>query len=224
MDAEAIATRRVDRNHFILSKGHAAPALYAAFAAIGLIRPEELLTLRVLGSRLQGHPDRSVFPEVEMSTGSLGQGLSAGLGLAWQMTRQRATGQIYVVVGDGELDEGQVWEAIGYAGAHRTGNLTVMVDANGVQNDGFVKDVLDLRPYPPKLEAFGWKVLEIDGHDHHAITGALDEADRTFDQAVAIVAHTVKGHGVSFMEHNPSWHSHGISDEQLATALAEVMA
>ena len=213
-----------DRDHVILSKGHAVPALYAVLAECGLIPREELNTLRQFGSRLQGHPDRTRLPAVEMSTGSLGQGLSVGVGLAWAATQSRSPSRSFVILGDGELDSGQVWEAIGFAGAHRLGNLVAIIDANGIQNDGPVPDVLDLRPYSPKLEAFGWAVREINGHDIPELTAAFDWAVSSTPgpRPRAILAHTVKGQGSSFMENQPSWHSHSLTAEQLQAALSEV--
>lgn len=223
IDAAALIEDRTPRNRVILSKGHAAPALYAAFAATGVIAPEELATLRQLGSRLQGHPDRAMLREVEMSTGSLGIGLSAGVGLAWHLQQNAEPYGVYVILGDGELNEGQIWEAVSFAGAHALRPLVAIVDANGAQNDGRVEDVLDLRPYAGKFEQFRWSAREIDGHDQAAILEALDWADAAAGPAV-IVAHTHKGKGVSFIEDKPDWHSHTISVEQLALATAEVLS
>ena len=224
IDPTALLEDRLDRNHFIMSKGHAAPALYAALAGIGAIERSELSQLRQLGSRLQGHPDRTRLPSVEMSTGSLGQGLSVGAGLSWQMRRQGLSGRVYVLIGDGELDEGQVWEAVALSGVLRLGHLLAIVDANGIQNDGRVEEILDLRPYPQKFQAFGWKVKEIDGQDHSEIFAALEWAEAEQLQPSMILAHTTKGSGVSFMEDQPAWHSHGLTDEQLSIAIAELTA
>ncbi len=224
IDPTALLAGRLDRNHLILSKGHAAPALYAALAGIGVIERSELSELRQLGSRLQGHPDRTRLPAVEMSTGSLGQGLSVGVGLSWQMRRERLPGSVFVVVGDGELDEGQVWEAIALGGVLKLGRLVVIVDANGIQNDGRVEDILDLRPYPQKFTVFGWKVREIDGQDHSEILAALEWAEAEERQPSMILAHTKKGSGVSFMENQPAWHSHSLTREQVNVAIAEVTA
>lgn len=222
VDTKALLEDRPGRNHVILSKGHAAPALYAALAGIGAIDRGELKQLRQLGSRLQGHPDRSRLPCVEMSTGSLGQGLSVGAGLAWEMRRQHLPGSVFVIVGDGELDEGQIWEAIALAGVHKLARLVAIVDANGIQNDGRIKDILDIRPYPAKFRAFKWRVREIDGQAHEEILAALDWAETADPRPSAIVAHTTKGSGVSFMEDRPEWHSHGLTREQLVTALEEL--
>ena len=224
MDREAILEDRPDRNHFILSKGHAAPALYAALVGAGVIKREELAGLRQLGSRLQGHPDRSRLRAVEMSTGSLGQGLSVGAGLAWQLRQQGSKGTTFVLLGDGELDEGQIWEAIGLAAAQRLTNLVALVDLNGIQNDGRVEDILDLRPYPEKFRAFGWRAREIDGQAHDQILAALDWAESPGTHPAVILARTTKGSGVSFMEDRPEWHSHGLSWEQLVSAVQELEA
>lgn len=215
---------RPDRDRVILSKGHAAPALYAALAEIGLLPREELSTLRKLGSRLQGHPDRTRLPEVEMSTGSLGQGLSVGVGLAWWYRACGYKGHVYVIVGDGEMNEGQIWEAVAFAGAHRLANLIAILDANGLQNDGPVAEILDMRPYAPKIQAFDWDVKEIDGHDAGALIRALDWArsEAPGEKPRFIIAHTVKGKGVSFMENRPEWHSHSISSIEYDKALREV--
>lgn len=223
VDVDRLKAGELVRDHVILSKGHAAPALYAAFAAFGIIPREELSTLRRLGSRLQGHPDRSRLPEVDMSTGSLGQGLSVGAGLAWWLDRQQEPALSFVVLGDGELDSGNVWEAIALAGVRRLRRLVAIVDANGVQNDGPVREILDLTPYRPKLEAFGWAVREIDGNDIEQIVAAIDWARQDPSPAPhAIVAATVKGKGVSYMEGRHEWHSHALSDEQYQQAVAEL--
>jgi transketolase len=219
---KALLEDRPERNHVILSKGHAAPALYAALAGIGVIDRPELKQLRQLGSRLQGHPDRLRLPCVEMSTGSLGQGLSVGAGLAWEMRRRHLSGTVFVVVGDGELDEGQIWEAIALAGVQKLSRLVAIVDANGIQNDGHVKDILDIRPYRAKFRAFNWRVREINGHDHEEILAALDWAEIAEPQPAMILAHTTKGSGVSFMEDRPEWHSHGLTYDQLVTAVEEL--
>ena len=218
--------RRNSRDHVILSKGHAAPALYAALAEAGLIAHEELKTLRQLGSRLQGHPDRTRMPEVEMSTGSLGQGLSVALGLALALARRDEPHRSYVILGDGEMNSGQTWEAILFAGANRVDRLVAIIDANGIQNDGPIEEILNIKPYAPKLAACGWAVTEIDGHDIDAIAVALDWAssDRPGDKPRMIVANTKKGHGVSFITGRVDWHSHALSDEQYRAALAEVGA
>lgn len=212
------------RDRVILSKGHAAPALYAALAAVGLIPREELKTLRQLGSRLQGHPDKSRMVEVEMSTGSLGQGLSVSLGLAVAIARQATPHYSYCILGDGEMNSGQVWEAIMYAGVHKVDRLVAILDANGLQNDGSVADIMELRPYQPKLEAFGWAVMEVDGQDMASVVEAVDWAssDAPGARPRMIIANTTKGAGVSYMAGRADWHSHTITDDQLAAGLQEL--
>ncbi len=213
------------RDHVILSKGHAAPALYATFAEVGMIPEAELLTLRQLGSRLQGHPDRTRLPEVEMSTGSLGQGLSVSLGIALALKLRNEPFYSYAILGDGEINSGQIWEAIAYAGAHKVSRLVAILDANGIQNDGRIEEVLELRPYAPKLEAFGWAVREFDGQNMAEVVNAVDWAssDAPGDKPRFLIAHTTKGAGVSFMSDRADWHSHTINDEQLKAGLKEVM-
>lgn len=218
--------RRNSRDHVILSKGHAAPALYGVLAETGLIPKEELKTLRQLGSRLQGHPDRTRLPEVEMSTGSLGQGLSVALGLALALTYREEPHHSYAILGDGEMDSGQVWEAILFAGAHKVDRLVAIIDANGIQNDGPVEDILNIKPYAPKLVATGWAVTEIDGHDLKAVVDAVDWARSELPGAKPrmIVANTKKGAGVSFMTGRVDWHSHALTEEQYRQAMSEVQA
>lgn len=213
-----------DRDHVILSKGHAAPALYAALATQGIIPAEELTTLRQLGSRLQGHPDRTRLPSVEMSTGSLGQGLSVGVGLAWRIKVQKRRGRVFVILGDGEMDSGQVWEALALAGVLRLSNLVAVIDANEIQNDGLVSSVLDIRPYGPKLAAFGWHAREIDGHNLTELVDSLDWSTSSVpgETPRCLIAHTVKGCGVSFMEGKAAWHSHALTQEQFDLAIKEV--
>ncbi len=215
---------RPDRDHVILSKGHAAPALYAALAEVGLVDREELGTLRQLGSRLQGHPDVTRLAAVEMSTGSLGQGLSVGVGMAWRLRATGGAGRVFVILGDGELDSGQVWEALSLGGVLGLENLVAIVDANEIQNDGPVAGILDLRPYGPKLQAFGWAVREANGHDTGELVAAMDWA-RSGEPGArprCVIAHTVKGRGVSFMEGRPEWHSHALTLEQYERAVEEV--
>ncbi len=214
----------VGRDRVILSKGHAAPALYGALAEVGLLDRRELLTLRKLGSPLQGHPDRTRLPAVEMSTGSLGQGLSVAVGLGWWYRATGLRGRIYVVLGDGEMNSGQTWEAIILAGVKKLDNVTAILDANGIQNDGPVAEVLEMRPYDVKVRTFGWTAQTIDGHDPAALIDALDWA-RSAQPGPAprfIVARTVKGRGVSFMENRHQWHSHSLTEEEYRKALEEV--
>ncbi|NLC07670.1 MAG: transketolase [Syntrophomonadaceae bacterium] len=211
-----------ERDRFILSKGHAAPVLYAALAERGFFPVEELLTLRKLGARLQGHPDFRKVPGVEMSTGSLGQGLSAANGLALAGRLDQRNYRVYVLIGDGESEEGQIWEAAMLAAHYRLDNLVAILDYNGLQIDGPVKEVMSLEPVAGRWQAFGWAVQEIDGHDFSQILGAFAQARRTNGQPSLIVAHTIKGKGVSFMENQVGWHGTAPNQEQVAQALAEL--
>lgn len=213
------------RDRFILSKGHAAPALYAALAHTGYFPIEELLTLRKLGTRLQGHPDCRLLPGVEVSTGSLGQGLSIAAGMAAGLKLDGTDQTVFTLLGDGECQEGQVWEAAMFAAHRGLDNLVAVVDRNGLQIDGATEDVCDPGDVALKFSAFGWNAVEVDGHDIEAVLGALQaaKADRSGKPSV-IVAHTVKGKGVSFMENQAGWHGKAPNAEQLAVALAELGA
>lgn len=211
-----------DRDRFVLSKGHAAPVLYAALAERGYFPVDELGTLRKLGSRLQGHPDMKKLPGVEMSTGSLGQGLSAANGMALAAKLDGKDYRVYVLLGDGEIQEGQVWEAAMAAAHYKLDNVTVIVDFNGYQIDGPVTEVMNPEPIAAKWWAFGWRVLEIDGHDMRAILTALNEARATEGRPTVIVARTVKGKGVSFMEGQVDWHGKAPKEDQVRAALAEL--
>ncbi|MFZ5592517.1 MAG: transketolase [Bacillota bacterium] len=210
------------RDRFVLSKGHAAPVLYAALAERGFLPVEELNTLRKLGSRLQGHPDMKKLPGVEMSTGSLGQGLSAACGMALAGKLDGAGYRVYVLLGDGEVQEGQIWEAAMAAAHYRLDNLTAFLDYNGLQIDGHIRDVMSPEPLADKWRAFGWHVQEIDGHDIPAILAAVNQAHRVQGRPQMIVARTVKGKGVSFMENQAGWHGNAPNAEQVARALAEL--
>jgi transketolase len=214
-----------DRDRFILSKGHGCPALYAAYAEAGYIDRGLLSTLRKLGSPLQGHPDRRMLPILEASTGSLGQGLSIGIGAALAARLDRRGYHTFVMVGDGEIQEGQIWEAAMFAGFHKLDNLTLIVDYNQQQLDGWLKDILDPAPVAEKFRSFGWDIMEIDGHDMRQCVEALrisrDDRDGT---PTAIVARTVKGKGVSFMENNVEWHGVAPKPEQVEAALRELKA
>lgn len=208
-----------DRDRLVLSKGHAAPALYAALAERGFFPREELLSLRKFGSRLQGHPDMKRTPGVEMSTGSLGQGLSAANGMALRAKLDGKDYRVYVLLGDGELEEGQIWEAA-MTSVHRgLGNLTAFVDYNGLQIDGPISDVKSVRSIAGRFASFGWNVIEIDGHDIEAIVSAIEEARGVTDRPTAIIAHTLKGRGVPFMEGQVEWHGKAPSREQAREAL-----
>lgn len=211
-----------DRDRLVMSKGHGAPALYATLAEAGYFPVEWLSTLRRLGSPLQGHVDMRRTPGVECSTGSLGQGLSIAVGMALAARLDGRDYRVYAILSDGECQEGQTWEAAMFAGHHRLDNLTAIVDNNGCQLDGFICSILNLDPFPSKWQAFGWHTLEVDGHSFPELLAALEEARSTKDRPTAIVAHTVKGKGVSFMENNNEFHGKAPTPEQTARALEEL--
>lgn len=211
-----------DRDRFVLSKGHAAPVLYAALAERGYFPVEDLMTLRKLGSPLQGHPDMKKLPGVEMSTGSLGQGLSAANGMALAAKLDDRDYRVYVLLGDGELQEGQVWEAAMAAAHYGLDNLTAFVDFNGLQIDGPVTEVMSPLPLPEKWRAFGWEVIEIDGHDVEQIIEAVAKAKNVKGRPTVVIAETVKGKGVSFMEAEVDWHGTAPKDDQKEQAIAEL--
>lgn len=211
-----------ERDRLVLSKGHTAPALYAVLAQKGFFPVEELKTLRKIGSRLQGHPDMKKIPGVDMSSGSLGQGISAACGMAKAAKLTGGEWRVYAVLGDGEIQEGQVWEAAMFASHYQLDNLCVLVDNNGLQIDGNIKDVMSPYPIDEKFKAFGFHVINIDGHDFDQIEAALNEARSVKGQPTAIIAKTVKGKGVSFMENQASWHGSAPNDEQYAVAMAEL--
>ena len=214
-----------DRDRFILSKGHGCPALYAVLAEAGYMDRSVLGTLRKLGSPLQGHPDKRFLDALEANTGSLGQGLSIGIGMAVAARLDSKAYHTFVMVGDGEIQEGQNWEAAMFAAYHKLENLTLIVDYNHQQLDGFLKDILDPAPLRQKFEAFGWEAVEIDGHNFEQIVPALERARAgKGSKPTAIVANTIKGKGVSFMENNPEWHGVAPKPEQVAAALAELEA
>jgi transketolase len=213
-----------DRDRFILSKGHACPAWYSALAERGYWGKEHLGTLRQLGSLLQGHPVMQKTPGVDMSAGSLGQGMCAGLGMALAGRLRKADYRVWVIIGDGEAQEGSIWEAAMAAAAHKVDNLTVVMDVNRIQNDDFVENVLPMGPIVPKWEAFGWHTIEIDGHDMAQVVSALEASREVTGKPTVIVAHTIKGKGVSYMENNPAWHGQAPNDEQAAQAYAEIRA
>jgi len=209
-----------DRDHFVLSKGHAAPALYAAGAHFGFCTADEVLTLRKLGSPFQGHPHVADLPWVETSTGSLGQGFSVALGMAMGLKLKKSTGRVYAVLGDGELQEGEVWEAAMCAAHHRLDNLVAIVDYNKLQSDDLNSNIMGLEPLGDKFSAFGWHVIEVDGHDLDGLVGAFEAAFELDGKPVVILAHTVKGKGVPFMEKVPQWHgSVKLTREQAEDAL-----
>jgi len=211
-----------DRDRFILSKGHAAPVLYAALAECGYFPRSELATLRQIDSHLQGHADRTSTPGVEMSSGSLGQGLSFSVGAALAGRLDSRTYRIYALLSDGECDEGQTWEAAMSAAMFKVDNLTAIVDNNGIQLSGFNRDIMNLDPLPKKWEAFGWHVIEIDGHDINQLLDAIKKAPGIKGRPTVIIAHTIKGKGVSFMENNVDFHGKAPNAEQLEKALKEL--
>jgi len=212
-----------DRDRFILSKGHAAPVLYAALVERGFFPREELLTLRKINSPLQGHPDMKKVPGVDMSTGSLGQGFSAAVGMALAGKIDRKAYRVFALLGDGETEEGQVWEAAMAAAHYRLDNLLAILDHNGLQIDGPVTEVLSPEPLEDKFRAFGWHVQRINGHSFPEIAQAVEKAKKVTGQPAIIIADTVKGKGVSFMENQVGWHGNAPSREQLEQALAELV-
>ena len=212
-----------DRDRFVLSKGHIAPALYATLAHKGFFPVEELKTLRKIGSRLQGHPDMKKIPGVDMSSGSLGQGISAACGMAKAAKLTGADYRVYAVLGDGEIQEGQVWEAAMFAGFHKLDNLVLIVDNNGLQIDGKIEDVCSPYPIDEKFRAFNFHVLDVaDGNDMEQLRQAFAEARSTKGMPTAIIAHTVKGKGVSFMEDQAGWHGKAPNDEEYQIAMADL--
>ena len=212
------------RDRFVLSKGHTAPGLYAALAERGFFPVEDLKTLRRIDSYLQGHPNMNTVPGVDMSTGSLGQGVSVAVGMAKGAKHTGKANRVYTLLGDGEIQEGQVWEACMAAAHYDLDNLCVIVDNNGLQIDGDIADVMSPYPIVGKLEAFGFHVIAIDGHDFDAIEAALNEAKTVKGQPSAIVMKTVKGKNVSFMENNAGWHGKAPNDAEYAQAMAELKA
>ncbi|MFQ5508388.1 MAG: transketolase [Leptospirillia bacterium] len=211
-----------ERDRFVLSKGHGVPAQYAAMAEAGYFDKSMLDTLRQFGSPLQGHPERGRMPGIEASTGSLGQGISIGIGMALAARMDGKSWRTYVLIGDGEANEGQIWEAAMSAAHFGLGNLLVIMDCNGIQLDGFVKDILDMGDVAEKWRSFGWNTIVIDGHDMGQILDAFAAARKVTDRPSVIVANTVKGKGVSFMENNPGFHGVAPTPDEVETALAEL--
>ncbi|MDR1774750.1 MAG: transketolase [Clostridioides sp.] len=211
-----------ERDRFVLSKGHAAPALYAVLAERGFFDKEELLNLRKINSMLQGHPDMKGIPGIEMSTGSLGQGFSAACGMAMAAKMDNAPWNVYAILGDGEIQEGIVWEAAMSAAHYKLDNMIVFLDNNGLQIDGNNKDVMNLGSIEKKFNAFGWNVIEINGHDYDQIFASLDMAKSTIEKPTIIISKTVKGKGVSFMEGEAGWHGSAPNDEQYEQAMEEL--
>jgi len=211
-----------DRDRFILSKGHAAPVLYSVFAECGYTPKNQLNTLRKLGSMYQGHPDVRFLPALEASTGSLGEGLSIGIGMALAAKLDKRPSRVYVVLGDGESQEGQIWEAAMFGGDKGVDNVVAMVDYNRIQLDGFVNDIMPLEPLADKWRAFNWHAIEVDGHSIPELQSAFAEAAQTRGRPTAIIAHTVKGKGVSFMENNPKFHGVAPTEKEMQEALVEL--
>ncbi len=211
-----------DRDRFLLSKGHAAPVLYSVLAESGYTPKDQLNTLRKLGSIYQGHPDKRFIPALEGSTGSLGQGLSIGLGMALAARLDGKDFRTYVVLGDGEIQEGQIWEAAMFGAFHKVDNLVAIVDYNRIQLDGFVKDIMEVEPLVDKWLGFGWHVIEVDGHSIPALQEAFAQAAATKGKPTVVIAHTVKGKGVSFMENNPKFHGQAPTPAEVELALKEL--
>ncbi len=222
MNVDPKDPKNEDRDRFVLSKGHTAPGLYSALAHKGYFPVEDLLTLRHTGSYLQGHPDMKHIPGVDMSSGSLGQGLSCAVGMALAGKLKNKDYRVYALAGDGEIQEGQIWEAAMFAGARELDNLVVIVDNNNLQIDGEVGEVCSPYPIDKKFEAFNFHTINIDGNDFDEIRKALDEAKATKGMPTAIIAHTVKGKGVSFMENQVGWHGKAPNDEEYAIAMEEL--
>ena len=214
--------KKEDRDRFVLSKGHTAPGLYSALANRGYFPVEDLLTLRHTGSYLQGHPDMKHIPGVDMSSGSLGQGLSAACGMALAGKMKQQDYRVYALCGDGEIEEGQIWEAAMFAGFRKLDNLCVIVDNNNLQIDGPIDEVCSPYPIDKKFESFNFHVINIDGNDFDEIKRAFDEARATKGMPTAIIAHTVKGKGVSYMENSVGWHGKAPNDEEYAVAMEDL--
>ena len=224
LDVDPKDPKREDRDRFVLSKGHTAPGLYAALALRGFFPVEDLPTLRHIDSYLQGHPNMDTVPGVDMSTGSLGQGVSCAAGMALAAKELGRSCRVYALLGDGEIQEGQVWEAMMFACHYDLDNLCVIIDNNGLQIDGPVDQVMSPYPIPEKLRAFGAEVVEIDGHDFEQIEAAFEKARATKGAPTAIVMKTVKGKGVSYMEGQAGWHGKAPNDEEYETAMSELKA
>lgn len=211
-----------ERDRVVLSNGHVCPVLYAALANTGYFPKEELLALRKLGSRLQGHPHRGALPGIENSSGPLGQGLSIAVGMAIVSKRERKKWRVYCMMSDGELDEGQCWEAAMLASKNRLGNLTAVIDRNNIQIDGHTEEVMPLEPLADKFKSFGWNVINIDGHNIKKFIDACEESKAVYEKPTVIIAHTVPGKAISFMEFLTEWHGKPPNDEQAADAIKEL--
>jgi len=224
MNIDPKSPKKEDRDRFVLSKGHAAPALYSVLAQRGFFSVDELETLRKPDARLQGHPDMKNIPGVDMSSGSLGQGISCACGMALSSKHFDSNFRVYTIVGDGEAEEGQVWEAAMFASAKKLDNLVCFLDFNGLQIDGTIEEVNNPAPFDTKFKAFGWNVITIDGNDFEEIEAALASARECKGKPTAIIANTVKGKGVSFMENQVGWHGSAPNPEQAEAALKELEA
>ncbi len=211
-----------ERDRVVLSNGHVCPVLYSALANTGYFPKDELLTLRKLGSRLQGHPHKGAIPGIENSSGPLGQGLSIAVGMAIVSKRERKKWRVYALMSDGELDEGQCWEAAMLAAKHRLGNLTAVIDRNNIQIDGHTEEVMPLEPLADKFKSFGWNVINIDGHNIKKFIDACEESKAVYERPTVIIAHTVPGKAISFMEFLTEWHGKPPNDEQAAEAIKEL--
>lgn len=222
MDINKENVNTIDRDRFVLSKGHASPLLYGTLCEKGFLTQEDILTFRKINSKVQGHPNMNMTPGVDMSTGSLGQGLSAGVGMALANKLDKNNHRIYVLVGDGESEEGQIWEAAMSAAHYKLDNLCAVLDFNGLQIDGKITDVMNPTPLDEKFKAFGWHVICIDGHNFEEIKAAFDEAKATKGQPTLILAHTLKGKGVSFMEGEAGWHGKAPNEEQYHIAMKDL--
>lgn len=222
LNVDAKQPDKPDRDRFVLSKGHVAPGLYAVLAEKGFFPKEDLITLRHVGSYLQGHPDMKGIPGVDMSSGSLGQGISAAVGMALSAKMSGEDYRVYTLLGDGEIQEGQVWEASMFAGARKLDNLVVIVDNNGLQIDGNIADVCSPYPIDEKFKAFNFHVINVDAHDFDDLERAFKEARQTKGMPTAIIAKSVKGKGVSFMENNAGWHGKAPNDEEFKIAMEDL--
>lgn len=224
MIVDPAAPRNLNRDRFVLSKGHAAPAFYAVLALKGFFPISDLQTLRQLSSHLSGHPDMRFTPGVDMTTGSLGQGISAAVGMALSARLQNKSFRTYCLIGDGEIEEGECWEAFMSAAKWELDNLCVLLDDNALQIDGFTSDVMPMDPIDKKIKDFSWHVINCNGHDHVAIKAALTDARNTKGKPTMIILHTVKGKGISFMENDASWHGKAPNDEQYNQAVKELQS
>ena len=222
MNVDPANPKAPNRDRFVLSKGHAAPALYATLAEKGFIDIEDLKGFRHIDSKLQGHPNMNYVPGVDMSTGSLGQGISCAVGMAITNKVDGNDHRVYALLGDGECEEGEVWEAAMAASHYKLDNLCAILDYNHLQIDGNIEDVISPEPFMSKFEAFGWNVLDVNGHDFDELRNAFEQAKQVKDKPTMIIAHTIKGKGVSFMENNYAWHGAAPNDEQYETAMKEL--